>query len=65
MTVTKRCAGVYFVTGWIGRAISQYAVHKTQAGHWLIHRTYGHGPTFHGTYKTKRAAVFSITIYGD
>ena len=65
MTITKSYPGIYHVTGWVGRKLTQYAVHKTKAGNWLVNRTYGTGPTFPGTFKTKRAAVRTITTYGE
>ena len=65
MKTTKGYRGVYYVTGYIGDTLGQYSVFRTQAGHWLINRTYGHGPTFHGTYRTKREAVALIKAYGN
>ena len=65
MKTTKSYKGLYHVTGYIGGTLGQYSVYRTTAGHWLVNRTYGHGPTFHGTFRTKRAAVAALTTYGD
>jgi len=59
MKTTRHHAGLYYVTGTVAGAFSQYSLSRSQDG-WRITRTYGHGPIFHAIFATKRAAVDSL-----
>jgi hypothetical protein len=64
MKITKTAKGIYHATGYMRDMLSQYSI-VNDRGSWLIMRVYGHGPTFGGTYRTKREAVELLRAYND
>jgi hypothetical protein len=60
MITTKQDTGFYYVSGTINGNFVQYSLMKTFSGLWVLTKTYGSGPDYSVTFRTKRSAIAAL-----